>query len=109
MEHTCNREVEIVIMQEAIKKLDTTINGNGQPGIKSDMACIKNDVGHIKEDLKGLSSGVRAMMSALDETKGEKRAETEYKLNARQKTKIWMTGVLGISSLIITILVKFIK
>lgn len=115
-EHICNKEEEIALMWNAINKLDIAINGNGSPGMKANLACIKNDISHIvdkqkeaSEEIRGLSQGIRAMITFVDETKSANQAVTEYKLSARQKTKIWITGIVGFATTIIGILKFVIK
>jgi len=103
VEHVCNKEDSIDILTESVEKIRATIYGNGQPGMKADMACIKTKIENIETTMTSLATSTSGILQYINETKGAEK----QKLSNKQKTRVIISSIISIAGIIISLIIKF--
>jgi len=98
------RDIEFAMFRDTICKLDLTLNGNGKPGLKADVATIQMDICYIKDNLKELTACVSELRESIIEARTEKTITKEYRLSARQKVALYISAIACFSGVLFGIL-----
>lgn len=59
---------------EKINKLDEAINGNGQPGLKSNVAVLNENIKLLKESNEKVATAISGINKFMAETEGKRKA-----------------------------------
>ena len=102
-EHVCSKEDAIDILTESVEKIKATIYGNGQPGMKADIACIKTKIENIETNMTNLATSTSGILQYINETKGVEK----QKLSTKQKTRVIISSIISITGIIISLIIKF--
>jgi hypothetical protein len=94
--------MEHCIQTDTVKRLVKVIDGNGQPGLAKAVTEMSVKIENLSSDIKGLSGSVTELVKFQSESIGREKQG----LTNRQRAAIYISGVLGVVSIIITILIN---
>lgn len=106
--HKCNKEAEISEMLVLIKTLTKQVYGNGQKGIAFMIPELITQINAMSVDVQDLSTSVSALMKFMASYEGAKIQKEKDRFSNRQKTSIIVSGILGGTAILVTIILKFI-
>lgn len=107
--HQCNQEAMIGEMFGLLKRITHQVYGNGQKGLAFTVPELSVKIDNLVETTRLLSVNVSALAKFQAERTGDIRTEEKIKLTARQWTQISLVAIIGISSIIITLVIEFAK
>ena len=98
-----NIKLDITEIKDDVKKLHSVIEGNGQMGMRTDMALIKQTVGEIREKV----SGNTEVRNEIEITRRVKDRIAEQK-NLKFSKTMKIIGLIFVAlSLIISLIINF--
>lgn len=107
-EHKCNQEAVIGEMHGLLKRMVQQVYGNGQKGLATTVPELSTRIETLSEDIVLLSTNVSGLMRFMSETEGAKSQGEKDGFSARQRAGIIVTGIIGVTMIVITIVFKFL-
>ena len=102
-EERCIKEKEIDRLTRAV------FGGNGEEGVQVKLARIETKLGTVIETVGQIDSKMAEIIKAGEKDKGADEEKEKMKLTAQQRTKIWITAIIGFSGIIIALLTLILK
>jgi hypothetical protein len=102
-EERCIKEKEIDRLTRAM------FGGNGSEGVQVKLARIETKLGTVIETVGQIDAKMAEIIKAGEKEKGADEEKEKSKLNARQRTSIWITAIIGASGTIIALLTLILK
>lgn len=102
-EKECIREKEIDRLTRAV------FGGNGEEGVQVKLVRIDTKLGTVIESVAAIDTKLGELAKAWDKEKGAEMEKEKSKLNARQRTSIWITSIIGFSGIVIAVLTLILK
>jgi pantothenate kinase len=96
-EHTCYQE-------DKIERLIKWVDGNGKPGLREEVIHMKGKLDNVDETMKGLATNMSALVKAVSEMQTIDSMRQKRRMNAWQRTSIFIAAIVGISTVIIKVL-----
>lgn len=106
-EHVCIHEQEFGKILAIMEGLVKEFYGNGNEGISKTIPKMQVQLGTLIETAVANKTAISALTKTMSEKIAIEIHEEKEKLSARQKTQIWISGILGCSGIIVTIILKF--
>jgi hypothetical protein len=107
--HHCTQEATIGEMFGLLKRMTHQIYGNGQKGLAITVPELSVKIDNLVETTRLLSTNVSALAKFQAERTGDIRTEDKVKLSSRQWTQIALVSIIGTSSIVVTLLIEFLK
>jgi predicted LPLAT superfamily acyltransferase len=95
MSDPCSKSREIDDIKKDITKIEECIDGNGRPGIKSELVMIRDEQKHMNQIMAALNTNVAALLIFQAEIK----TVTKIKLQIRDIVNMIITAVISASAI----------
>jgi hypothetical protein len=102
-EHQCNKEREVGEIYTLLKTLVKQVYGNGQEGLAKTVPQLSIKIDNLTETVAEL----RTSVSALVRFEAGYEGVQKDRFNTRQKTGIIVSGIVGFTAIIVTVILKF--
>jgi len=106
--HTCIQEKEIGRILAILENIIKEFYGNGNEGISHIIPKLETKLATLIETSSANRTAISALTKAVVEWKAIEGHEEKEKLNARQRTSIIISSIIGVSAIIVTIIFKFV-
>ena len=106
--HHCTQEAVIGEMMGLMKRMVLQVYGNGQKGLAFSVPELSTKIDGLTEQVHLLNVTVSGVAKFQAEMIGEVRTEEKMKLNTRQWTQIIVASIIGVSSIAVALLIKFL-
>ena len=97
MDHECTKSKEI-------DRLTKAVDGNGKEGLVDNVTKINVRLGNIEGTMKDLATSVSSLVKFQTEMKTIDAINAKNKLNAAQRTGLYITAIIGFSGVAISII-----
>jgi hypothetical protein len=101
MNHHCNKEKDIAIMSEKVRKIEKALFDNGQKGLITTTIQLDENVRNMTDTVKALTTAVSGLTQFRDETIGGIKAKERMKINSRWLIGLLISTVIGLLTIII--------
>lgn len=102
-EERCIKEKEIDRLTRAM------FGGNGTDGVQVKLARIETKLCTVIETVNQFNKKMDEVIKAGEKEKGADEEKEKQRLTAQQRTKIWITAIIGASGTIIALLTLILK
>lgn len=102
-EERCIKEKEIDRLTRAM------FGGNGSEGVQVKLARIETKLGTVIETVGKIDAKMAEIVKTGEKEKGADEEKEKQRLTAQQRTKIWITAIIGASGTIIALLTLILK
>lgn len=102
-EQRCIKEKEIERLTRAV------FGGNGEDGVQVKLARIETTLETVVKTIGQVDDKMAGFVKAWEKERGAEEEKERTKLNARQRTNIWITAIVGFSGIAIALLTLIIK
>lgn len=102
-EKECIREKEIDRLTRAV------FGGNGEDGVQVKLARIETTLETVVKTIGQVDDKMAGFVKSWEKERGAEEEKERTKLNARQRTSIWITSIIGFSGIVIALLTLILK
>lgn len=108
MEHNCTQEARIAEIQTDTRRLVKIIDGNGREGLAVTVPILSGKIDTLIEEIGELRTVVSGLARFEATTTEVDKYRKESVMSSRQKAGLIMTGIIGASAIITSIILKLL-
>ena len=108
MSEPCKQEAEIGKITSILEGLVKQIYGNGQEGLVCTIPKLDTKVSTLIETVAELRIAISGFAKFEAEISGIEKFKDRQGFSNRQRAGLYISGIIGISSILITLIIKFL-
>jgi hypothetical protein len=102
--HTCNQQQTIGEIHGLLKTMVKQVYGNGQEGLATSVPKLQSSIQILTEQVAAHTQVISDLIKFQANFNGSETQKGKDDINARHKTVIAVSGIIGLSSVIIAFL-----
>jgi len=107
MEHICGKEAEISQLMTIMNNIVKEHYGNGREGIVKTIPRLEESIQNLTETLRGNTTVIANLVEFQTGLKAVDHYKDKEGLSSRQRAGLWISVILGFSSMATAMIIKF--